>query len=307
MRVAIASIVVLLGSGVWCGAASTAAAQGQSASGQAGAKYAHTLGASRFAVGDGSHRETEGPFERVIGDKGVFFVDTVTGATLAVPNGTALPKPPVDAQASGNYSPEALNYPQPMTTNPDEHSAAVKAYLVAAGVPAAEVSGTHVTTTMAGGGPVRDGVQPAQSRLLWYTTHLERSLAGIPVESSYAFAAFDNAGKVITEGVYWPAIPAGVVSNARAFAERLAAPRERTAFMAKVQKAAPGAGGTPGSVNIIHTSGGYHGPFQAAAVYSTVVPSRRGGKAQILRFDETGARVQLNEEASAEADSPKQR
>jgi hypothetical protein len=143
-------------------------------------------------------------------------------------------------------------------------SAAVKAYLVAAGVPASEVSGTHVTTTIAGGGPVRDGVQPAQSKLLWYTTHLERSLGGIPVESSYAFV--------------WPAIPAGVVSNARAFAERLAASRERTAFMAKVRKAAPGAEDMPGSVKIVHTSGRYHGPFQAAAVYSTVVPSRRGGK-----------------------------
>jgi hypothetical protein len=310
MRVAIASIVVLLGSGVWCGAASTAAAQnqpttGQPVAGQGGAKYAHTLGASRFAVGDGSHRETEGPFERVIGDKGVFFVDTVTGATLAVPNGAAVPKPPADAPASAN-SPEALNYPQPMTTNPNEHSAAVAAYLVAAGVPAAEVSGMHVTTTMAGGGPVRDGVQPAQSKLLWYTTHLERSLGGVPVESSYAFAALDNAGRVITEGVYWPAIPAGVVSNARGFAAKLAAPRERAAFMAKVGKAAPGAGNTPGSVRIVHTSGAYHGPFQAAAVYSTVVPSRRGGKAQILRFDENGARVRLNEEASTETDSPKQ-
>jgi hypothetical protein len=167
----------------------------------------------------------------------------VTGATLAVPNGAAVPKPPVDAPASAN-PPEALNYPQPMTTNPDEHSAAVAAYLVAAGVPAAEVSGMHVTTTMAGGGPVRDGVQPAQSKLLWYTTHLERSLGGVPVESSYAFAALDNGGRVITEGVYWPAIPANVVSNARAFAERLAAPRERTAFMTKVRKAAPGAGDT---------------------------------------------------------------
>jgi hypothetical protein len=76
-------------------------------------------------------------------------------------------------------------------------SAAVKAYLVGAGVPASEVSGTHVTTTMAGGGPVRDGVQPAQSKLLWYTTQLDRSLGGIPVESSYAFAAFDNGGRVI--------------------------------------------------------------------------------------------------------------
>jgi hypothetical protein len=193
-----------------------------------------------------------------------------------------------------------------MTTDPDEHSAAVKAYLVAAGVPASEVSGMHVTTTMAGGGPVRDGVQPSQSKLLWYTTHLERSLGGIPVESSYAFAAMDNAGRVITEGVHWPEVPASVVANARTFAAKLAAPRERAAFMAKVQKATPGAGNTPGSVRIVHTSGAYHGPFQAAAVYSTVVPSRRGGKAQILRFDENGARVRLSDEVSTETDSPKQ-
>src|SRR5438105_9348250 len=267
MRVGIASIVVLLGSGAWYGAASTAAAADQPTIGE-GVKYAHTLEGSRFAVGDGSHRETEGSFERVIGDKGVFFVDTVTGASLAVPNGVALPKPPAEAQAPANYPPEALAYPQPLTTNPEEHSAAVKAYLVAAGVPAAEVSGTHVTTTMAGGGPVRGGVQPSQSRLLWYTTHLERSLAGIPVESSYAFAALDSNGKVITEGVFWPAIPESVASNARAFAEKLAAPRERAAFLARVRKAKPDAGEAAGSVKIVHTSGAYHGPFQALAVYS---------------------------------------
>jgi hypothetical protein len=89
-----------------------------------------------------------------------------------------------------------------MTTNLDEHSAAVKACLTAAGVPTAEVSGMHVTTIMARGGPVHDGVQPAQSKLLWYTTHMERSLGEIPVESSYAFASLDNGGRVITEGVY---------------------------------------------------------------------------------------------------------
>src|SRR5215472_16765655 len=97
--------------------------------------------------------------------------------------------------------------------------------------------------------------------------------------------------------MYWPEVPANVVSSARAFAAKLAAPRERAAFIAKLGKAAPGAGNTPGSVRIVHTSGAYHGPFQAAAVYSTVVPSRRGGKAQILRFDEDGTRVRLSEEA----------
>jgi hypothetical protein len=53
-------------------------------------------------------------------------------------------------------------------------------------------------------------------------------------------------------------------------------------------------------MRIVRTSAEYHGPFQAAAVYSTVVPSPRGGKVQILRFDENGARVRLTEEASTE-------
>jgi hypothetical protein len=123
------------------------------------------------------------------------------------------------------------------------------------------------------------------------------------VETSYAFAALDSAGKVITEGVYWPAILTGVVSNARAFAEKLVVARERTAFWARVRKAKRGARDTAGIERIVHTSGGYHGPFQAPPI----VPSPRGGKAQILRFDETGAHVRLNDEASTEVDSPKHR
>jgi hypothetical protein len=66
------------------------------------------------------------------------------------------------------------------------------------------------------------------------------------VESSYAFAALDNAGRVITEGVYWPEVSANVVSNARAFAARLAAPRERAALWLKWEKPCPVPGIRPG-------------------------------------------------------------
>ena len=104
-------------------------------------------------------------------------------ATLAAPNGLAMPKPTVRAQASGNYSPEALAYPRPMTTNADEQSAAVKAYLTAARVLAAEVSGMNVTTTMAGGGPVRDGCS-RRSQSCFGTRPIWSGGWGIPVESS---------------------------------------------------------------------------------------------------------------------------
>jgi hypothetical protein len=261
-----------------------------------GARYEHRIENSRFDVGAGAHDEVEGPYERVVGDKGAFLVDMVTGATLAVPT-LVVPK----RAASGS------NYRRALTEDPDEHSALVREYLVAAGVPAAEVSGTHVTTTMAGGGPLRGGVQSSQSTLLWYTTHLERSLDGIPVEGSFAFAALDSAGQVITEGVYWPAIPSSVVRRAQALKQRLDSPHEKTAFLARVRAARSDVGNAVGEVKIVHTSAGHHGTFEAEAVYSVVVRSASGGKAQIVRFDDTGTPVLMADELQSGKDSRKRR
>lgn len=253
-----------------------------------GIKYEHKMETSRFNVGEGVYEELEGPYRRVVGDKGVFMVDTVTGATLAVP--TFTPRPvPKGAQAG-------VSYPQALTDNPDEHSVAVRKYLGAAGVPAAEVGGTHVTATMAGSGPISAGVQSSQSKLLWYTTHLDRSLNGIPVEGSYAFAALDSAGKAITEGVYWPAIPSIVVAEAKTLKKKLGSASERDDFLARVKAARPDAGDAVGEVKIVHTAAGYHGTFEAKAVYSVVVHSPIGGKAQILRFDSTGTPVLMADE-----------
>jgi hypothetical protein len=261
-----------------------------------GARYEHRVAQSRFDVGTGAHKEVDGPYNRIVGDKGTFLIDTVTGATLATPNAP---------RAVSKGAPVSNNYPQPLTKNPDKHSAVVRAYLVAAGVPAAEVSGTHVTTTMAGGGPMSAGVQPSKSTLLWYTTHLERSLGKIPVEGSYAFAALDNAGQVITEGVYWPAIPASVVHKAQALKQRLASANERAAFLAGVRAARPDVGDPVGTVKIVHTSAGHHGKFEAKAVYSVVMRSVEGGKAQIVRFDDTGASTVMADELPSARDSVK--
>lgn len=266
--------------------------------GPEGVGYEHTIGHSRFNVGAGARREVEGPYERVVGDKGAFLVDTITGATLAVPT-RAFPAIPKGAAA--------IDYPRPLTENPEEHTAVVRAYLVGAGIPAAQVSGTHVTTTMTGGGPVKDGVQAARSRLLWYSTHLERSVAGIPVEGSIAFAALDSERHVITEGVYWPGIPSDVVQKARDFRQRLESENERTAFLARVRAARADVRETRGEVTIVHTSAGYHGTFEAKAVYTVVVRSPNGGKAQIVRFDETGAVVVMADERPTATDSVKRR
>lgn len=261
-----------------------------------GAGYQHALAKSRFDAGAGVRREAEGGYERVVGGRGVFFVDTVTRATMVVPTFGA---PGLPKGALG------VEYPRPLTENPDEHSAVVKAYFLEAGVPVAQVSGTHVTTTMAGGGPVRGGVSPAQSKLLWYTTHLERSVGGIPVEGSFAYAALDNALRVISEGVYWPDIPSDVVRGARELQRRLDSPNDRAEFLARVWASEASARETAGEVKIVHTSAGHHGGYEVRAVYSVVVRGPNGGKFRILRFDETGAPVTMSDERATTTDSLK--
>jgi hypothetical protein len=264
-----------------------------------GAGYEHSIAKSRFDVGAGRHREIEGPYERVVGERGAFMLDTITGATLAVP-GRAAPIPKGAA---------ALVFPHAMTENPDEHTAAVRGYLVGAGIPEAQVSGTHVTTTMAGGGPVKEGVQSARSRLLWYTSHLERAVGGVPVEGSFAFAAFDSNRMVISEGVYWPGIPEEIVRRAREFKQRLDSENERGAFLARVRSAEPDLreerGEVRGEVRVVHTSAGHHGAFEARPLYTVVRPSPNGGKARVLRFDETGALVVMPDERPTGTDSEK--
>jgi len=290
MKLQMTNIGFLLLFGALNSEASTLSAQEAASSNKAGAKYEHRMEKSYFKVGAGERHEVEGPYQRLVGDNGAFMVDTVTGATLAVRS----------AQQSGVL-------PQPLTQNPTEHSNIVRDYLLGAGVPADEVSGTHVTTTMAGNGSTAGGVQASQSRLLWYTTHLERSLGGIPVEGSFAFAALDSASQVITEGVYWPAIPAGVVSKAQELRQKLASPSGRAEFLSNTVKARPDTSDATGEVKIVHTSAGHHGAFEARAVYSVPLKSAVRGKAQAVMFDDSGTPVVLADQRPTGNDSANKR
>jgi hypothetical protein len=311
MRTKTIKILLLLGSGVWPMQALLAAPAEPPADAVAtdavGVKYEHRLEVSRFDVGNGMQHQIEGPLERVVGAKGAFLIDRITGASLAVRNAPILPKPPVNAEKAVNgAAAQSPSYPQPLTDDAGEHSAVVRAYLVAAGLPQSQVSGGHVTTTMAGRGRVNGGVlESSQAKLLWYTTHLERSVGGIPVDGSYAFAALDRAGGVITEGVYWPAIPAKVIYKAQTLAERLVSPHHHAAFLEQVRSQQPEVGDAVGTVKIVHTSSGHHGTFEAHAVYEIV--TRGAGKAKILRFDDTGAQVRMVDELRSGIDSIKRR
>lgn len=292
-RIAITTLLVTTG---W---SLLAAAQAATPAVADGIAFEHRIERSSFDVGANPHDQSDASHWRLAGERGVFSVDTLTGATLAIPSSPGIPKD----QAAIARLPTAL------TNDPDRHSAEVRKYLLASGVPQAEISGMHVTTTMAGGGRIEDGVQPARSTFLWYTTHLERSLMGVPVENSVAFAALGSDGRAITEGVYWPAIPADVVRQAVALKARLESPEQSRAFLDKVRLARPDAAGAEGEVRIVHTGGGYHGAFEARAVYSTIIRTPGGGKARIVRFDDQAKVIRLADEVAsrAQADSPKER
>jgi hypothetical protein len=116
-----ASIIFTLGSGVWHSATLNAApadAQSDAPSiSAAGVKYEHRLDMSRFDVGDGLRHEVDGPYERVVGDKGAFLIDRVTGATLAVRSAPNVSKASVaskvgnnDAQPVGRSRPPAFAF-----------------------------------------------------------------------------------------------------------------------------------------------------------------------------------------------------
>lgn len=254
----------------------------------AGLAYEHNLQRSRFNVGDGAVTEVDGPIVRIRGSRGVFAVDRTTRAVLAVP--TAV-------------SPD--QYPEPLSQRADEHTSAARDYLIRAGVPAAEVSGTHVTTTMAGGGAVAAGGAPLTQRLLWYSTHLERSVGGIPVESSFAYAALDSSGAAISEGVYWPALSPDVVVRAQRLSHRLGSPAERAKFLEATRSVYPEISKAEGKVTIVHSSAGYQGRFEAHAVYSVIVRGPMRGKAKILHMDDTGTPLALDEERPIDSDSAK--
>ncbi len=261
-----------------------------------GLRYDHRIERSRFDVGTHRREADDTQGRRVVGDGGVFQVDAVTGAALAVPSAPATPK---------NAATLAQRFPRPLTEDPERHNAEVRRYLLGAGVPALEVAGMHITATMAGGGPVEAGVQPQQSHLLWYTSHLERALGGVPVEGSFAYAALGADGKVISEGVYWPAISGDVVRRAAVLQHLLAAPEQAQAFLGRLRAAHPEMGDAAGEVRIVHTGPSHHGAFDARAVYSVVVRNASGGKARILRFDDAGQVVTLADEQRGGVDSAK--
>lgn len=255
------------------------AQQAASAEPVSGKAYQHRISSSHFPLTSSAKTVRRGTTEFITDAVGVFSTNLLTTASLAVRSTVPLDK-----------------LPKPFTRDSGVHNGLVREYFSRAGFPMEEVSGMHVTTAMRGGGPAGDQSAYSKAELLWYTSHLERSVAGIPVEGSFAFAAFDDSGAIITEGVYWPAIPADVVTEAVAFARQIASDDGLAAFLEPITRERELHPEHKGELRIVHTTSTYEGGFVAIPLY--VAFGNRGGKVPVWRFDRTGIARKLPDEVS---------
>jgi hypothetical protein len=221
--------------------------------------YQHSFERSRFVIGPtGAERRRveEHGFSKVVGPAGVFATDLHNGLVVAVPSGGAN-----KGEAKAGDEEAKAGY----VTDPDKHNRQVVDYFVSAGVPKDQIGGVHSTTYLSLSGSLNDA-RPAPPKIDGYASVLERKIEKFPVVDSVAWARMNQKGEVVSEWVYWPAIPAKVLANARRLLEMTAGESDKTAFLSRLPAGLP-----PGKVVIRHSSAtAPQGPFEVFASYDIV-------------------------------------
>jgi hypothetical protein len=116
---------------------------------------------------------------------------------------------------------------------------------------------------------------------------LARSIDGIPVAESNAFARFNDANQTTSEGFYWPTIPAETVDAAEALSVRDADPAGLASYQALLPAEAQGTG----RVVIHHTSSSSTAAFRSAATYDVQESGGSLGAGPTVSFDVQGVPV----------------
>lgn len=252
-----------------------------------GKEFRHNPNVSKFRLGTGGKSLNDASYDKIVGSNGVFAMHRVTGAALAVPNADA---PALKVPALSNIA--------------RVHNERVLKYFLGAGIPKEEIGGMHVTTTMAGGAPkVQAGTAFKNTRFIAYTTHLERYIDGIPIVDSQAWASFNANDEVMSEGVYWPAIPADVIAKASLIRSIIQDPNQHANLRAEIKKRSARVRDEPGRVVITHTHSAYDGAPLSRAAYE-VIPAGPGSL--VLHFDELGQPLPALHSVPSQQDSPKQ-
>ena len=215
------------------------------------AGYQHGLDRSRVDLGADPRTVDERGFLKVVGATATFAVDAANGAAATIPNASRLaaveqgaPRP----QDSGRHNQQAVDY------------------FVAAGIPRDQVGGVDALTLLAAHGETRSSQQP-QPEVIGYQSALKRSIGGVLVADSVAWARLTDRSEVVSEGVYWPALPRAAIADAAEFVRRVNDEQQRQSFLANLPAGLPA-----GEVVIHHSPATARGEFQAVATYDVAAP-----------------------------------
>ncbi len=232
--------------------------------------YVHSLSHSKFRAGDNVAIELDGHgLERWRGGLGAFALDTTNGWTMAVLDATS---------PTGPYNLDEADQAQ-----------RVKLYFIGAGIPAEQVAAVGSTFIVAGGGAVSDTTSkpPALESI---NSVLSRSVGGIRVVESFAWAKMTTSGDVDMEAVFWPSIDNSVVDRATAFATSMRDTATANAYRAKL----PGTIYRDDGVVIHHSDFSIHSSPTAYVSYDVTL--RPDQSAAMRHFDENGVEFRLPHE-----------
>jgi hypothetical protein len=236
-------------------------------------------------------RLDEHGFAKVEGSEGVFATDLRNGLVVAVQNGSA--------NKGQTRAADALLKTNVM--DPNRHNDQVVEYFVTAGISRDQVGGVHANTYLSSSGSTKDERAPVP-KVEGYASIVERKIERYAVVDSIAWARMDEHGSVISEWVYWPAIPAKVLADARLLEEQIAP--GKTSFLARLPSGLP-----LGKVVIRHSAATAEGPFEIYATYDVLertestLPARdkdvgdiKVVSVNVRHFDVDGLEIRLPQE-----------
>jgi hypothetical protein len=204
--------------------------------------YVHALARSRFPVGAITGVKDIAGMREIVGSQGVFATEDRSQMVLALPNEGA------PSLGDGNFP-----------GGGDAQNAAVLDYFVNAGLPRDQVLGV---AALEGGRSFISANSPGLTQDILSTnfdSYISRGYRGVEVVESFAWSQLGSHGESISESVYWPEIPASIMSGIAPFQSMLADAATRDAYLGRLPD------GTQGGVLAIHhTSGTWQGAFAAA-------------------------------------------
>jgi len=218
--------------------------------------YQHGFEGSLQVLGSGPRSVFQYGYVKRIGDQGTIAIRMSNGSAFGLANANT---PSLQAGPYGK--------------KPEEHDQFVKEYFIRSGIPADQIARMRTMTQLDASGPISEGRKAKPSVAAYYSV-LERGVDGIDVPDSFAWARVTADGKVVAEGVYWPAISGSVVTAARRFREQMSDKQRLAAFAARVRAS------NEGHVVIRHSSAFVDSPFESFASFDvTVVAQATSGTA----------------------------